>query len=87
MGRGEFLPQEVEVLLNSPWVEKIEGNKMIIWKEEFKEHFIKEYLSGKNPTRIFEEAGLPKEIIGSKRIDRAAANWREKYRVPARGKL
>ena len=36
-------------------------------------------MSGKGPTAIFREAGFDTTILGSKRIERAAARWREAY--------
>ena len=84
MEKRKFKPEEIMLLEQSPWIEYVYSDK-IIWKEEFKQHFIKEYIDGKGPTQIFKEAGFSKELLGSKRIDRAAANWRERYRVPVRG--
>ncbi len=46
---------------------------------------MEEYLSGKKPTRIFREAGFDVKILGSKRIERAAANWKESYNANSLG--
>lgn len=85
MEKRKFRPDEITMLEQSPWIEYVYQDR-IMWTEEFKQHFLKEYMAGKGPTQIFEEAGFSKELLGSKRIDRAAANWRERYRVPLQGK-
>ena len=83
MGRGKLTSEEIKILQVSPWISEIKRDK-IMWKDSFKEHFIQEYKEGKDPTQIFADAGFPRSLVGSKRIERAAANWREVYRVPAR---
>ena len=41
---------------------------------------MREYLeTGKGPTQIFREAGFDTDLLGPKRIERAAAHWREAY--------
>jgi len=40
---------------------------------------MKEYLNGKKPTQIFREAGFDPAILGSKRIERSSARWRESF--------
>ena len=76
MGRGYLSENEKEVLLKNPYVLEVKGNQ-IIFSEEFKVYFMKEYIGGKGPTSIFTEAGFDKKILGSKRIERAAARWKE----------
>lgn len=83
MGRGKLTEEERIIISRSPWVLAV-NEERITWSEEFKKHFIHEYKEGKNPTRIFEEAGFSLELLGSKRIERASANWREMYKVPTR---
>ena len=78
MGRGYLSENEKEVLLKNPYVLEVKGNQ-IIFSEEFKVYFMKEYIGGKGPTSIFTEAGFDKKILGSKRIERAAARWKEIY--------
>ncbi len=83
MGRGKLTEAERNTIRRSPWVLAV-NEERISWSEAFKKHFIREYQEGKNPTRIFEEAGFSLELLGSKRIERASANWREMYKVPTR---
>lgn len=78
MGRGNLSTEEMRLLRENPHVAEINNNR-IIYTNEFKQHFMEEYLTGKGPTKIFREAGLMPEILGSKRIERAAARWREAY--------
>lgn len=88
MGRGRLNDEEVRTLLESPWVDGVDReHDRIKWKECFKEHFVEEYKAGKMPLQIFTEAGFTKEILGTKRIERAASRWREIYRVPTRKKV
>lgn len=84
MGR-KLTAKEMEIIEKSPWVDSVDKkNQRILWKESFKQHFIGEYTAGKTPLEIFREAGFSKELLGSKRIERAAARWREAYYIPVR---
>lgn len=85
MGRGNLTQEEKRILKENPYVLAIDRNR-IIYSNAFKQHFIKEYYSGKGPTQIFVEAGFDKKILGSKRIERAAARWRESYAAGTLGK-
>ena len=85
MGRGNLTQEEKKVLNQNPFVVCINGN-YISYSNEFKQHFMKEYSSGKGPTQIFKDAGFDPKILGSKRIERAAARWRESYAAGTLGK-
>lgn len=78
MGRGKLTTEEICLLSQNPNVYDV-TEKRIIYTEEFKVHFIEEYLSGKGPTKIFREAGFNPKVLGAKRIERAAARWRKDY--------
>lgn len=78
MGRGNLSEEEIQILLQNPYVQKAKGN-CIIFTDEFKLHFMEEYNAGKGPNRIFREAGFDVKILGTKRIERAAARWKEAY--------
>ena len=78
MGRGRFTQEEIEILKRNPNVVKVTENS-VVYTNKFKEHFIEEYALGKKPTTIFVEAGFDAGILGSKRIERACARWREAY--------
>lgn len=83
MGKGKLTPEDLEILRENQWIKKIASNdSRIVWKESFKEHFINEYIAGKPPIEIFEEAGFTSKLLGYKRIERAAARWRKMYNVP-----
>lgn len=85
MGRGLLSENEIKLLLENPNVLEVNSNR-IIYKDEFKEHFMKEYHAGKGPRRIFREAGFDLEILGSKRVETAAARWKESYKANSLGK-
>ena len=78
MARGSLTAEEIRILIQNPYVSEVNENR-IIYTAEFKQLFMREYLSGKGPTTIFREAGFDTAILGSKRIERAAARWREAY--------
>ena len=90
MGRGNLSEEEMQILKQSPYVREVRVN-CVIYTDEFKLHFMKEYMAGKGPQRIFREVGFDVKILGSKRIERAAARWKEAYaansliKPPARG--
>ncbi|MFQ8601762.1 MAG: HTH domain-containing protein [Anaerovoracaceae bacterium] len=79
MGRKEFTVEEICELEENPYVDRVD-NIRITYSEEFKEHFIKEYIKGKNPSEIFREAGFDPEVLGKKRIEKAGYRWRKAYR-------
>lgn len=76
MGRGLLTREEIMILNQNPYVEKVQGNR-IEYSEEFKKLFVKEYFSGKKPRVIFEDAGFDVRVLGNKRIERCSARWRE----------
>ena len=76
MGRGALSGDEIRVLMQNPYVEAVNGSR-IVYSEKFKELFIKEYFGGKKPMRIFQDAGFDVKVLGSKRIERCSARWRE----------
>ena len=79
MARGGFTEKEIEALNNNKYVIYAENNR-IVYSNEFKHLFIKELLEkGKNPTDIFRDAGFDITSLGSKRIERATARWKESY--------
>lgn len=78
MSRGRFTEEEQEILKGSKHVILV-TDKSIYYTNEFKLLFIKEYLGGKKPAQIFRDAGFDLKMLGSKRIERAAARWKESY--------
>lgn len=78
MARGILTETDIAILKENPYVIHAEGNR-IIYTAGFKEHFMEEYLKGKKPLQIFTEAGFDPAVIGKKRIERAAARWREAH--------
>lgn len=79
MGRGRLTSKEVQLLYENPYVREIVDNR-IIFTDDFKKYFVQEYVEArKGPTQIFREAGFDTKVLGSKRIERAAARWKESY--------
>ena len=70
-----FTDEEVEFLRKNKYVKNV-SNKGITYTLEFKELFIIEY-ENKPITQIFEDAGLPKSILGAKRIEQCSYRWRK----------
>lgn len=78
MGRGRLTEQERKQLMENPFVSYVTETR-VIYTTDFKRHFMKEYNSGKGPSTIFREAGFDLKVLGTKRIERAAARWKESY--------
>ena len=79
MGRGKLTSEEIAVICENPNIKGV-GKGRILYTKDFKRHFMREYLeTGKGPTQIFREAGFDTDLLGPKRIERAAAHWREAY--------
>ena len=68
--------EEMSRLSTNPYVANVTENR-ITYTEDFKLLFLKEYYEGKKPMRIFKDAGFDVDLIGSKRIERCSARWRE----------
>lgn len=78
MGRGKLTETEIKMLKSNPHVLEVTGNA-IAYTAEFKLFFMQEYLSGKKPRQIFSDAGFDTQALGTKRIERATARWKESY--------
>lgn len=78
MGKGNFTPEEIQLLKGNPNVRGV-SDRRITYTKAFKVHFVNEYGIGKSPTQIFREAGFDVKVLGHKRIERASANWKEAY--------
>ena len=77
MGKNYFTDEQVELLKKNKYVKHV-SNKSITYTLEFKNLFISEY-GIKSATIIFEEAGLPKSILGYKRIKDSISRWKKQY--------
>lgn len=86
MGRGHFTAEEIESLLRNPNVLNA-NERSISYSPGFKLRFMKEYLNGKRPAQIFREAGFDIKMLGSKRIERACARWKESYQSGTLGEF
>ena len=77
MSDKKFTMQEVQYLLSLDVVSNATPNR-IIYADTFKRKCLERYSKGESPTKIFREAGLPPELIGYKRIERAFSRWKDK---------
>lgn len=84
MARGILTEEEIRKLEENPFVIAVSGNR-VIYSNALKERFMEEYLAGKKPSQIFKDAGFDVKILGSKRIERASARWRESYAAGSLG--
>lgn len=84
MARGRLTEEEIKILKQNVYVSDVEEYR-VIYTNEFKFLFIKEYMEGKKPTQIFKDAGFDPKILGSKRIERAAHRWKESYAAGSLG--
>lgn len=78
MGRGRFTEEEMDRLLQNPYVTDV-NRTSISYSREFKQLFMGEYTAGRRPVQIFRDAGFDIDMLGSKRIERACARWKESY--------
>lgn len=79
MGKRYLSKNEMLKLAENPYVKSV-TRKRIMYTDEFKLFFMDSYLQGGKPTKIFKSAGFDVSVLGPKRIERAAARWREAYR-------
>ena len=79
MAKGKLSYDEICELSENSNVVSVSENR-ITYTEEFKLHFVEEYMLGKGATRIFREAGFDTKVLGAKRIERAAARWKAAYK-------
>ena len=78
MSSRVFTQNEIAALKMHPFVKSVTERK-IFYKDEFKRRFIQEDLLHKKIGKIFHDAGFDVKMLGAKRIERAAARWRELY--------
>ncbi len=71
--KKHFTIDELECILANENVVDIQVN--IKYADKFKESFLLKMEQGMKPTGIFREAGLPPELIGRKRIEKATYTW------------
>ena len=84
MGRGNLNEEEIRTLRENPYVVDV-NERGVSYSKDFKFLFIKEYMQGKKPTAIFRDAGFDVQALGSKRIERACARWKESYEAGTLG--
>lgn len=77
-----FTEQTASLLESLEAVDHIDRDAgRIYYSEEFKRHVISSWHGGDSPTALFCKAGLGPEVIGSKRIERCVARWRDRHRI------
>ena len=77
---GKLTPRQQNKLRKNKYIKSVTDYR-IYYTDTFKEYFIHEYINGRGPSDIFKGAGIDPSLLGSKRIERAAARWREKYDI------
>lgn len=75
MKNGKFTKKERKYLASLDAVDNV-TEIQIRYSDKFKEEFMRRYKKGDKPLQIFTEAGLTKDLIGYKRIERSCARWR-----------
>ena len=78
MSKQLFSTKQIEQLQKNPNVLKV-STRTITYADAFKSIFMDEYLAGKTPRQIFEEAGFEIEMLGMKRVEQASSRWRKAY--------
>ena len=77
---GKLTPRQQNKLRKNKYIKSVTDYR-IYYTDTFKEYFIHEYINGRGPSDIFRGAGIDPSLLGSKRIERAAARWREEYDI------
>ena len=78
MSKITFSTDDIKILSKNRNVLRV-SDKAITYTDGFKQHFIEEYLTGKLPRIIFQEAGFDINIIGQKRVEQSAFRWMRSY--------
>lgn len=78
MGRGKLTRKEIEELRENPYVVSVDADR-IKYSDDFKKLFMWKYINGERPGAIFRSAGFDTNVLGSKRVERACARWKELY--------
>lgn len=78
MSKITFTEKDIKILSKNPNILRV-SSKSIAYSDEFKRHFIEEYLQGKLPRTIFEESGFDVDMIGVKRVEQSAFRWMKAY--------
>lgn len=79
MRNGLFTLEEKIQLFSNKYVLDVVQDSQVIYSNEFKQLFIKEYNKGKRPSMIFKDAGFDTKVLGNKRIERAGYRWRQAF--------
>ena len=79
MENGRFTKEERKYLDSLAAVERV-CDTHIMYADGFKRKFIRRYHAGEKPSAIFASAGMPAQLIGYKRIERATWRWKEAER-------
>lgn len=67
MGINYFTDEQVELLQDNPYIEKV-SKKSIKYSQEFKEEFWQRYSLGESPSIIVQSFGIDPKILGRKRM-------------------
>ena len=75
----KFSKKEIRLLTKNKNVQNVTEN-IITYSEDFRIKFMLKHLTGTPPRFIFEKYGFDIEIIGIKRVERAAYRWRKLFK-------
>lgn len=73
----EFTKDEMARLNRLAAVDRC-AEKRITWNPDFAAWAMKQIGAGRRPSEVFRMAGVGPEVIGSKRIERCCARWRQR---------
>lgn len=73
-----FSPEQIKQLETNPYINRI-SDKAITYSESFKELFMREYTNGKLPSQIFNQAGIPADVVGPERVKSFSKRIRSHY--------
>lgn len=76
MKKKYFTEEEKAILGRNRHVKCVYDHRLA-YEDEFKRFFCRSYHKGKKPSEIFRMCGFDTKVLGSKRIERAAARWKK----------
>jgi len=80
MSKIVFSDEQVKILSKNKYVKHV-SNKAITYTNQFKERIVFETQNYKKfPRQVFEECGFDINVIGIKRTESAAHQWRKQYK-------
>lgn len=80
MSKKIYTEQEIEILKRNPNVKNV-SSKSITYSADFKIRAVKQSQNGMTSTVIFENAGLPEELVGKEKAHQSLKRWKKSMKI------